>query len=173
MSWKPDRYAELRSFLRRHRVEEEVDEELRHHLEMRIADNVAAGMSPSAARDDAARRFGNYDRIRVETAGIDRLAIKEENRMELLDTLRRDPAECAAQVEWVAKLSLLERYREARPPGVSDPNHVMEEPALLAQTLARTINGEMRTQDAPFIVGAGPSAGSIGTSDSSSAVSIA
>ena len=26
---------------------------------------------------------------------------------------------------------VLERYREARPPGLSDPNRVMEEPALL------------------------------------------
>lgn len=40
---------------------------------------------------------------------------------EVLDTLRRDPAACASQVEWVAKLSLLERYRERSGAGWDDP----------------------------------------------------
>ncbi len=39
----------------------------------------------------------------------------------VLDGLRRDPAECAGQVEWVAKLSLLERYRDRSGAGWDDP----------------------------------------------------
>ncbi|GAA1183587.1 depupylase/deamidase Dop [Ornithinimicrobium humiphilum] len=39
----------------------------------------------------------------------------------VLDALRRDPAECAAQVEWVAKLVLLERFRERTGAGWDDP----------------------------------------------------
>jgi predicted permease len=92
-SWRPDRYAELRSFLRRsrrrNRFEEEVDEELRQHVEMRTADNIAAGMSQTEAQEDARRRFGDYARFRSETAEVDRSTEIEERRMEVLDTLKR------------------------------------------------------------------------------------
>lgn len=39
----------------------------------------------------------------------------------VLDGLRRDPAEVADQVEWVAKLSLLQRYQERTGAGWDDP----------------------------------------------------
>jgi hypothetical protein len=44
---------------RRGKVDEEIDMELRSHVEMRTEDNVAAGMSPQQARRDARLRFGN------------------------------------------------------------------------------------------------------------------
>ncbi len=90
MSWKPDHYAELRRFLRRNRPEEEVDEELRHHIEMRVADNISRGMTHGSAVDDAQRRFGDYTRIMDETTRIDRMAIEGERRMEIVDTVVRD-----------------------------------------------------------------------------------
>lgn len=40
-------------------VEREIDDELKSHIEMRIEDNVAAGMSTEEARRDALLRFGN------------------------------------------------------------------------------------------------------------------
>src|SRR5438270_1871395 len=43
----------------RERVEQELDAELRSHVEMRAADNADRGMSPVDARHDAMRRFGN------------------------------------------------------------------------------------------------------------------
>src|ERR1051326_2288396 len=45
-------------------AERELDEELRFHLEMRAADNVAAGMSPEEAAADARHRFGDVGRIK-------------------------------------------------------------------------------------------------------------
>ena len=49
----------LANIFRRAKVRDEIDEELRFHISARIADNLAAGMSPEAARVDAVRRFGN------------------------------------------------------------------------------------------------------------------
>ena len=43
---------------------QEVDEELRFHLEQRTRDYIARGMSPDAARQSAAQRFGDAGRVR-------------------------------------------------------------------------------------------------------------
>ena len=43
---------------------QEVDEELRFHLEQRTREYMARGMSPEAAREAAARRFGDTSRVR-------------------------------------------------------------------------------------------------------------
>jgi len=55
----------------RSKIDQEIDRELRSHLEMRIADNVAAGMSPEEARRDAFLRFGNRTVIKEEVAAAD------------------------------------------------------------------------------------------------------
>ena len=41
------------------KLDEEIEAELRAHIEMRTADNIAAGMPPEKARRDALMRFGN------------------------------------------------------------------------------------------------------------------
>ena len=51
--------ARFLALFRGDRLEQELDAELRSHLEMRAADNVDRGMSPEEARQDAIRRFGN------------------------------------------------------------------------------------------------------------------
>src|SRR5215469_7497271 len=53
------------------KLEQEIDRELKSHLEMRIADNIAAGMSPEEARRDALIRFGNRTVIREGVAAVD------------------------------------------------------------------------------------------------------
>ncbi len=55
----------------RTRVDHEIDAELRSHVEMRIADNVAAGMRPEDARRDALLRFGNRVVTRERVAAAD------------------------------------------------------------------------------------------------------
>jgi hypothetical protein len=42
----------------RTKLGQEIDAELRSHIEMRIEDNLAAGMSSGEARRDALHRFG-------------------------------------------------------------------------------------------------------------------
>ncbi|HUL53661.1 MAG TPA: ABC transporter permease, partial [Opitutaceae bacterium] len=57
----------LRSLFRRNRLEAEMADELRAHLEMQEAANRAAGMSADEARYAARRQFGGVDQIK-ETA---------------------------------------------------------------------------------------------------------
>jgi hypothetical protein len=51
-------------------IEREIEAELRFHLEMRIEQNRAAGMSAEAAQADALQRFGNYDAVKTECQKI-------------------------------------------------------------------------------------------------------
>ena len=55
----------------RSKLEQEIDAEIRSHVEMRAADNVAAGMSPEQARRDALIRFGNRTVMRERIAAVD------------------------------------------------------------------------------------------------------
>jgi predicted permease len=52
-------FNRLANLLRPARVSNEIEEELRYHIDARTADNVAAGMNREDARRDAVRRFGN------------------------------------------------------------------------------------------------------------------
>jgi predicted permease len=52
-------FNRLTNVLRPARVSNEIEEELRYHIEARTADNIAAGMSREDARRDAVRRFGS------------------------------------------------------------------------------------------------------------------
>ncbi len=52
---------------RREQLEEELGEEMRFHLEMKIQDNIEAGMSPSQARRAAYLQFGNRTLAREDS----------------------------------------------------------------------------------------------------------
>jgi len=54
----------------RRRREEELDRDIREHLEMEIRDNLERGMSPEAARTAALRKFGNVARIKEDTRAV-------------------------------------------------------------------------------------------------------
>lgn len=49
----------VRSLIRRHRLQTELDEELRDHIDRQIADNLSRGMPAEEARLNALRAFGN------------------------------------------------------------------------------------------------------------------
>jgi predicted permease len=55
----------------RSRVDREIDTELQSHIDLRIDDNLAAGMTPDEARRDAILRFGNPTATRERVAGAD------------------------------------------------------------------------------------------------------
>jgi putative ABC transport system permease protein len=91
----------LVNLLRRERVDAEIEAELRSHIELRTADNVAAGMSPGEARRTARLRFGNPLAMRERTAGADGAlwieTIWRDVRLALRQ-LRRSPAFTATAV---------------------------------------------------------------------------
>ena len=55
----------------RERLSNEIDAELRFHVDMRIEENIAKGMSPAEAKRDAASRFGNPTVIKERVTGSD------------------------------------------------------------------------------------------------------
>src|SRR6202453_2227847 len=55
----------------RSRMEQEIEDELHAHIEMRMEANQAAGMSPEDARRDALLRFGNPTVMKEGAAGED------------------------------------------------------------------------------------------------------
>jgi hypothetical protein len=68
-SARPGRFRRAFSLIEADRA---IDEEIAHHLAMRVSENEAAGMSPEAARSEALRRFGDVAEIREETLRLDR-----------------------------------------------------------------------------------------------------
>ena len=71
-------------------IEREVDDEIRFHLESRIADLVAAGLTPDAARDEAEREFGDATASRREIAAVDVERLARARRADWWDGLWRD-----------------------------------------------------------------------------------
>jgi hypothetical protein len=59
MRWVAQLRIRFAMLFHRGRAAERLDDELSFHLERQIAENIAAGMRPAAARDAALRSFGN------------------------------------------------------------------------------------------------------------------
>jgi predicted permease len=78
----------LRGLLKRDRLDRELDEELRSHVEMRAADNAAAGMSPEEARYDAQKRFGNATLLKEDTREVDIIGWLDEAARDFRHALR-------------------------------------------------------------------------------------
>jgi predicted permease len=52
------------------RMVEDLDQDIRDHIEMETRDNIERGMSPEAARYAALRKFGNVARVKEETRKV-------------------------------------------------------------------------------------------------------
>ena len=55
---------------RRKRMMDDLDQDIRDHIEMETQDNIERGMSPEAARYAALRKFGNMARVKEETRKV-------------------------------------------------------------------------------------------------------
>ena len=64
MFWLRLIYSRLCGLLRKDRIEQEMDDEMRFHLLMRTRDNIERGMRPDEAEREARRRFGNVGHIK-------------------------------------------------------------------------------------------------------------
>jgi len=94
-----DLFHRLRSLFRRARVEHELDDEMRFHLEQQITSYIRQGLT----RDEAVRRarieFGGLDQIREEHRDVRGVALVEDLARDLrygVRQLRRSPAFAAA-----------------------------------------------------------------------------
>jgi putative ABC transport system permease protein len=61
----------ISNLFRRSKIDHAIEAEFQAHLEMRIEDNIAVGMSADAARRDALLKFGNPTVMRERVAGAD------------------------------------------------------------------------------------------------------
>lgn len=55
---------------RRKRMLDELDQDIREHIEMETQDNIDRGLSPEEARYAAIRRFGNVTWVKEETRAV-------------------------------------------------------------------------------------------------------
>ena len=66
LRWPAKILLRLRSLFHRDRVDQELDEELRFHLDREIAEEIAAGMAPEDARAAALRKIGGVEQVKEE-----------------------------------------------------------------------------------------------------------
>jgi putative ABC transport system permease protein len=72
----------LQALFFKSRLEEELDEEVRFHLEREVEENIARGMSPEEARMAALRSFGGVERVKEES--------RDERGVRLLEEIWQD-----------------------------------------------------------------------------------
>lgn len=82
MSWSWKLSLRFRALFRKGGVEQELDEELRFHLDRQIEENMAAGMSLQEARYAARRTFGGVEQIKE--------ACRDMHGVNFIETLIQD-----------------------------------------------------------------------------------
>src|SRR6266542_4800053 len=64
MTWWRKVQLRLRALVQKRKLDAEMDEEMRSHIEMQTQENVNAGMNPEEARSAALRQFGRVESIK-------------------------------------------------------------------------------------------------------------
>src|SRR5947209_4065733 len=95
MRWIHKLPLRLRSLFRKDRVEKELTDELRFHLEKLIEEKVAKGMTPEEARYAALRELGGVEQIKEECRDMRRVNHIKDFSQDIrygLRMLARDPS---------------------------------------------------------------------------------
>jgi len=80
----------LQPFFRRRKIEAELSEEMRTHIEMQTEANLAAGMPPEEARCAARREFGGVDQVKER--------YRDERSIPWIEDLLRDVRQAFRQL---------------------------------------------------------------------------
>src|SRR3984957_10113332 len=82
-------FRRISNLITRSKVDREIEAELKSHIEMRIEDSIAEGMSPEEARRDAVLRFGNPTATKERVMAADAALTLESIGMDVRFAFRR------------------------------------------------------------------------------------
>src|SRR5262245_44463465 len=88
MTWLQVFIHRLRGLFLKRKLEQELEDEIRAHLEMQIEDNLRQGMSPDDARYSALRKFGGVERVKESYRERSSLAVVDSTLQDLRYALR-------------------------------------------------------------------------------------
>jgi len=94
MTWLRVFIHRLRGLFLKRKLEQELEDEIRAHLDMQIEDNLRQGMSPDEARYEALRKFGGVEQVKESYRDRRSLSVVDSTLQDLryaLHMLRRSP----------------------------------------------------------------------------------
>jgi putative ABC transport system permease protein len=77
-----------KSLFRKQAIDEQLDSELRFHIEHLVDENIAAGMAPQEARRQAMLEFGGHEQVKEDVRDVHRVSVIESTMANLKFAMR-------------------------------------------------------------------------------------